>query len=127
MPQAASFAHTSPQPLAGGERGSVIPFQRTLPQIADGGLDTISNALLAMDATPLAEPIILPARDMAGHPFVGLTIGAKAFRLTPDEARLAARTLWADPGEPGFADIARRLDHAACTSERIVRDRAAGR
>ena len=87
----------------------ILPFQR--PDARDA--DAVAAFLVAMDAEPIQAPVILAARGLDGVHYVGASVAGRAFRLTPAEARLAADTLWADPGAPGFGEVAARLREAA--------------
>ncbi|EDX81610.1 hypothetical protein BBAL3_2767 [Brevundimonas sp. BAL3] len=114
MQAARLFGQSAPAPSQGGR---VIAFPAILRRDTRDST-IVADVLLALEADPLANPVILPARGMDGVTYVGASIGAHAFRLTPDEARLTADTLWADPGVAGFADVAARLRDAARAADR---------
>ncbi|WP_296166552.1 hypothetical protein [uncultured Brevundimonas sp.] len=114
MQAARLFGRSGSVPAQGGR---IIDFPSTLrPDTRNSAV--VAGVLLALEADPLANPVILPARGMDGVTYVGASIGAHAFRLTPDEARLTADAMWFDPSVPGFADVAARFRDAARAADR---------
>ena len=82
------------------------------------GVDRVADCVLALEAACWAEPCILPQRGMGGAPHVAVVMPGYDRRLSPAEARDAARVLRADNAFAGALGVAFRLDQVADEAER---------
>lgn len=111
------FSQAARQSVSASPGDRIIPFP-TVERPDDRDSVVVAAVLLALEAEPLFAPVILAARGMDGVCFVGASIGARAYRLTPAEARLTADAICADPGQLGALETADRFRDAARKADR---------
>lgn len=110
--------------------GQVISIAARRPLIHDVRRvepEQVAELLLALESATDRRPSVFPLQDLAGAPMVAVRLGARGWRLTLDEARLAADALVADMAYPGCVGDAAALGAAAVGAESRQLRRGCGR
>ena len=111
------ISHWRGSPRIASTGAIVPPPAASQPERVALDSSRVANALLMLEQDPSAEPLIGLIRPPGLGPRIVVSTGPQHGSLTPDEARLMAKCLLADPGEPGSFGIARRLIVMAETAD----------
>lgn len=98
----------------------VLPFVRRAPALPVQP-EIVADLLWALEDAPLFTPWTAVARGLGGVPVVAMAVAGRDFRLTPQDARLAADALFAEQAFVGCVEVADALRAAADLADRMRR------